>query len=593
MLIDRGAIVTGLEHWTLHAEKLLATQVPATLTGILQARLDGLPAAEKLALQQASVIGAVFWDQALFALDGRAVQALPALVARELALPRVDAALEGLREYAFRHQILHLVTYETVLKRTKRELHAKVARWLASGVGLRAGDHLAATAEHYERAGDGASAAEFHARAAEHARERFGHDAVLGHVAKALALLDQPGEPAPTDAPLRWRLLRVREQTLDLQARRDEQAADIAELERLADALDDDAKRATAAWRRSYRALRIGDWAACEGAARVGMACAERAGERGLGLHATRLLASARAMQGDLEGAKTLAGQALAQAREQGLRANEEALLNTLIVVANMQGDVMANLDLSRRNLLLNREIGDRRSEAIGLSNLGVAWLELGELEQASRDSQAALAMLRTNGDRVIEGATLCNLSDIAWMRGDARSALALARSALDVLVSTQARDRELDARLKLGHAELALGHHDAARAAFEHMRREASALGIGWQHDAVAGLAAVALAQGDVAHALAELQTILTHVAAGGTLDGTVKPRLIELTCYRVLAQADDPRAAAWLARAHDALQAQAMTIADVGLRRSFLQAIPYHREIVVAFQVASATGR
>jgi len=51
--------------WQLHADQLLGTKVPPTLTGVLQARLDGLPAAEKLALQQASVIGAVFWDRAL------------------------------------------------------------------------------------------------------------------------------------------------------------------------------------------------------------------------------------------------------------------------------------------------------------------------------------------------------------------------------------------------------------------------------------------------------------------------------------------------------------------------------------------------
>ena len=58
MLIDQGAIETGDgERWTLNADKLLATQVPPTLTGVLQARLDGLPPPEKRALQQASVIG--------------------------------------------------------------------------------------------------------------------------------------------------------------------------------------------------------------------------------------------------------------------------------------------------------------------------------------------------------------------------------------------------------------------------------------------------------------------------------------------------------------------------------------------------------
>ena len=113
----------------------MLTKVPTTLTGVLQARLDGLPAPERLTLQQASVIGPVFWDRALIALDEKARETLPALVRRELALPRADASNDDLREYAFKHQILHQVTYATVLRRTRRELHGKLARWLAGADG--------------------------------------------------------------------------------------------------------------------------------------------------------------------------------------------------------------------------------------------------------------------------------------------------------------------------------------------------------------------------------------------------------------------------------------------------------------------------
>ncbi|MFY7949822.1 MAG: ATP-binding protein, partial [Gemmatimonas sp.] len=41
MLIDQGAVETG-EPWKVNAERLVVTQVPPTLTGVLQARLDGL-----------------------------------------------------------------------------------------------------------------------------------------------------------------------------------------------------------------------------------------------------------------------------------------------------------------------------------------------------------------------------------------------------------------------------------------------------------------------------------------------------------------------------------------------------------------------
>jgi predicted ATPase len=117
MLIDQGAVQTRSdsgEAWKVNAERLLVTKVPPTLTGVLQARIDGLPAPEKRALQQASLVGAVFWDQALAAVDTQAAEQLPALVQRELTLPRANAAVEGLRaglrEYAFRHQVLHQVT---------------------------------------------------------------------------------------------------------------------------------------------------------------------------------------------------------------------------------------------------------------------------------------------------------------------------------------------------------------------------------------------------------------------------------------------------------------------------------------------------
>jgi hypothetical protein len=74
--------------------------------------------------------------------------------------------------------------------------------------------------------------------------------------------------------------------------------------------------------------------------------------------------------------------------------------------------------------------------------------------------------------------------------------------------------------------------------------------------------------------------------VEGGGTLDGTGYPRLIEWTCHQVLERAGDPRAGAWLERAHRALTDQAETIPDAALREGFLKNIPHHREIVAAWE-------
>lgn len=583
MLVDEGAIETGADRWIVHSERLLATHVPQTLTGVLQARLDGLGPAEKLALQQASVIGAVFWDQALAAIDARAVDALPALVRRELVMPRQDSSLDGVREYAFRHQILHHVTYETLLKRTRREIHAKAAAWLAGQCSVRANDFLGATAEHFERAGDHANAREFLARAAEHAAGRFAHEAALAYVANALALADADNQPS--NSLLHWRLLQVRERTLELQGRRTEQQSAIDMLQSLADALDDDNRRADVAWRRSRIALRTADYHTMESAARQAMALAQRTGAVELRLLAQQGLANALAKLGDIETARQLANDGLATARSLTLRRLEALFLNTLTVIASVQDDLIVHLEMNRQELEVDRALGDRRLEAVALINLGLAWLNLGERTQARRNLEEGLGLARTIGYHAAEPYPLTSLSHLALQQGEDSLALARAQTALDIAVAVQDSYVQMGALFRLGNAELALGRHAAAAAAFERSLAVAQAIDDGQKHDAAAGLARVALARGDIADAMTAVEGLLAHVAGGGTLAGAQIPNLIWLSCYQVLASAGDSRAADVLERAHCGVQARAGAITDPTLRHSFLTQIPEHREIVGAW--------
>ena len=96
MLIDDGVIVTDGDSWSVSAARLLDVRMPSTLAGVLQARIDSLPPAEKSALQQASVIGHVFWDEALCsASHRRRATALESLTRRELTYRRDTSAFEG------------------------------------------------------------------------------------------------------------------------------------------------------------------------------------------------------------------------------------------------------------------------------------------------------------------------------------------------------------------------------------------------------------------------------------------------------------------------------------------------------------------
>jgi hypothetical protein len=74
--------------------------------------------------------------------------------------------------------------------------------------------------------------------------------------------------------------------------------------------------------------------------------------------------------------------------------------------------------------------------------------------------------------------------------------------------------------------------------------------------------------------------------------LDGTFDPFRIRLTCYQVLRANDDDRAEEVLRTAHQLLQERAARIEDERLRRSFLEKVPWHRELVKEGERAGLGG-
>ncbi len=581
MLIDSGAILVTDERWSVQPERLLAAHVPSTLTGVLQARLDRLSPAEKLALQQASVIGFVFWAQALRTLDARSVAALGVPVRRGLVLPREQAMIDGAQEFAFKHQILHQVAYESTLKRDRRAYHALVAAWLAQISGGRTDDLLGLTATHFERAGDLANACQYHARAAENAAARDATAAMLVHVERALAL----GEPG--DHALRWRLLAVREAGLLHRGDRAAHAADLQAMDALAEAQDDDSWRAEVQLRRANADNDAGDFISGAARARQGLQLARCLADAPMAVKLHSSLAAALIGQGDHAGARLVAEQGLALAQARSDRAGQSSLINVIGLIAMEQGDLTVAAEFFERSLVIVRELGNRGSEGLRLSNLGSVYPRLGDYARARQHLDDALRVARATGRRDVEALVLLNTASVAHLQGDDAVALTYANAALAAARIGGQRDLQAYAQLVVGHAELGLGRHAAARIAYTascdglvqlQMRRQQTL-------DPIAGLVRVALAEGRSSEALALAEPIVAHLAGGLSLDGTEEPLLIPLTAWSALAAAGDARAPAVLESAHGALQAQAARISDARARQRFVQAVPHHRDIVAAW--------
>jgi tetratricopeptide (TPR) repeat protein len=187
-------------------------------------------------------------------------------------------------------------------------------------------------------------------------------------------------------------------------------------------------------------------------------------------------------------------------------------------------------------------------------------------------------------GLRQSEVHTLVMLSQLASWSGDNELALTQIRAALEAAIAVQDSFNEVIALLFLGAAELAMGQLAEATVAYERARSLAHAIGHVLLAESQAGLALVALAQGDIARAMMFVEGLLDERTVGNAQRDRIS-KFVRLACYQVLARAGDPRASQQLARAHSELLAQAASIADAGLRDSFLNNVPEHRELIATW--------
>jgi hypothetical protein len=101
-----------------------------------------------------------------------------------------------------------------------------------------------------------------------------------------------------------------------------------------------------------------------------------------------------------------------------------------------------------------------------------------------------------------------------------------------------------------------------------------------------LAGLARIALAEGDLPSAQAYAAQIMAYLDNGGTLAGADEPQRVSLTCIKMLQVTGDPRAEAILEHAYAQLQQNASRILAEPSRRSYLDNVPWHREIIKLWQ-------
>jgi len=158
-LIDEAVLVREEAGWRFIGT-LGATTLPDTIHALLAARIDGLPVEEKRVLQEAAVIGRIFWAEPVRRAAGNSMvdTALLDLEGKGLIVARPTSAMAGHREYAFRHALVRDVAYAGLPKARRARSNAVVGAWVEELAADRVDEFIELIAHYYGTAATGEGA---------------------------------------------------------------------------------------------------------------------------------------------------------------------------------------------------------------------------------------------------------------------------------------------------------------------------------------------------------------------------------------------------------------------------------------------------
>ncbi len=166
-----------LEQLVRNADEVGEEDIPGTLQGIVQARLDVIPRADRQAIRAAAILGQRFGLDALAFLLGVRDYDPSNLLRAALIRPAGP-------NFHFAHALIRDATYESIVRPLRAELHVRAAEWFHDLDPTLHAEHLLMA--------DDRRAADAFLRAARHDAETFRVDQALSLIDRALVLDCEP-----------------------------------------------------------------------------------------------------------------------------------------------------------------------------------------------------------------------------------------------------------------------------------------------------------------------------------------------------------------------------------------------------------------
>jgi class 3 adenylate cyclase/tetratricopeptide (TPR) repeat protein len=589
MLVEDGILVKEEPTWHIQSSRLNDIRIPSTLTGIIQARLDGLPNQERTILQQASIVGRVFWDAAIThinqgqMLDKESIaHNLISLQSREMIYQRQPSAFAEAVEYLFKHVIFREVTYETVLLRQRKKYHGLVANWLIGQHGDRVAEMSGLIANHLVKARRSTEAVDYFQQAAEAAAAKYANEEAADLYQKAFELTSEQ------EAEKRFSILFRLENIWDLIGDRVAQADVIEKLDLIANQLGDQQKKADVLLRRIWFFYWTSNYSEMQDVAQRAIGLSEHIAYPGLAQEALYALAWVHIQLENFDEAEKTAQQVLVLASQAGDRMGEGNAHNVLGMIDLARGRYAEARDQIEKFLSIAREIDNQDRELTAFNNLVAILVILGEYESAREYGIQMLNLAIEVGDRVMESNAYVNLAWGASAGDDWLLAEEYVLKGLALIREIHRPDALAEGLVWDGHIKLGLNQPLEAEQAFREsleIRGELEQEAL--QVESMAGLSRALMEQGNLVAAQNYVEKVVEYISRDENLSGAWEPLRIYWICYQVLRAADDPRKDGFLKEAVNNLQNRAAKIPDATARERFLTNVPWHQEIIAEWEL------
>lgn len=411
-LVDEGTITQEKGIWNFN--RVIESNLPQRIREAISRRVRRLNKETQTLLQQAAVMGFTFNFDDLREIsdlsESDALENLDAVLERHLLK---DLPNEG--SFCFNHPRTQQVLYANLSVLKQRLIHREVGEALEQRHHVDTDRLATLLAYHYFQARELEKGLPYSIQAAAQAQSLYASHQALIWYTQVLDALDQLEEHESTRSQ-RYELLLAREHIYDNLGERPAQAADLAALQRVAQALDDPAKQAVVHNRQARydRAVNLLPQAMTE--AQVALIAARQAKNLALQGESLLHLAHISASQGQLEMARAHMHDAQEILNQGGNPLAKAKTLNGLGDTYKLLHDYPEAENYYQQSLSLNRSIGNRYGEAVSLNSLGGVYLELKDYPKTLAHCQQALEINRLTGHR--RGAAHCLENLAAAYRG-------------------------------------------------------------------------------------------------------------------------------------------------------------------------------